>query len=255
MSRLWPSHATSQDGNPTAQGELWTERVLREWDLTVGLDAVLRSQGADPAVLTRRRPWVVDIAEAALEEGLRLIDPAVLMRRLRVSRVCRDLVVLDSGHELTGSLVVEQLGRVDQVVVLLCTIGARLEERLYDAADESVGYGLALDAVGSAAIAALSTAAVARLQDEAVRFDMETTLPLSPGSERWPFDPGQREIFALIDPAQVGVAVNSSLQMVPLKSLTLVIGVGSGVKSEGETCDFCGITAARGTTCSSSVVR
>ena len=230
--------------------------VLQDWDLTVELDAVLRSQGADPALLRQRRPWVVDIAERALEEGLNLIEPAVLLRNLRVGQVCQDRVVLDGGNELTGSLVVEQLGRSEHVVALLCTVGPRLDERALEVADEkSVSYGFALDAVGSAAIAALSTAACARMREDALGLDLETTLPLSPGSEGWPFDPGQREILSLMEPAQIGIALTPSLQMVPLKSLSLVIGIGAGVTSEGEICDFCGITAALGTTCSSSVMR
>jgi hypothetical protein len=190
-----------------------------------------------------------------LEEGLTLIDPAVVVRPFRVSSVCRNRIRLDGGHELTGPLVVEQLGRSDRVVAVLCTIGTRLDARVLDAADESVGYGLALDAVGSAAIAALSTAVCERTKDEAARLALDATLPLSPGSAGWPLDPGQREILALIDPGQVGVSVTPNLQMMPLKSLSLVIGIGSGVKYEGETCEICGITAAVGTTCSTTAGR
>ena len=37
-------------------------------------------------------------------------------------------------------------------------------------------------------------------------------LPLSPGMEGMPVDPGRREIFAMIDPSEVGVILNPSLE-------------------------------------------
>ena len=51
--------------------------ILREWDLQIDVDGVLRGQGADPAIIRSRSPRLVACAEQALEEGLQYLQPAV----------------------------------------------------------------------------------------------------------------------------------------------------------------------------------
>ncbi len=215
--------------------------VRRDWHLEFGVDDVLRSQAADPAVVRARRHRVVELAADALDEGRNLIEPAVLTRKLLVTDVRHNRLVLEDGRRFTGPLVVEHLGGARYVVVMLCTIGSRLLDRAVHASESHVARGFALDAVGSAAVHALSAAACNEVEADAVHRGLETSLPLSPGLEGWPVDPGQREIFSLIDPEEIGVEITASLQMVPLKSVTVVLGVGSGVAAKGRICDYCSL--------------
>ena len=57
----------------------------------------------------------------------------------------------------------------------------------------------------------------------------------------WEVDPGQRQVFALLDAAQVGVRLTSSYMMSPNKSLTLVLGMGENLTTQGRTCDYCSL--------------
>ena len=59
--------------------------------------------------------------------------------------------------------------------------------------------------------------------------------------EGWAVDPGQREIFEVLDPSLVGVEVTPTLEMHPLKSITAVIGVGADIAVNGAICDYCAI--------------
>jgi hypothetical protein len=59
--------------------------------------------------------------------------------------------------------------------------------------------------------------------------------------EGWGVDPGQREIFSMIDPEQVGVVVSPTLEMRPLKSITAIIGVGTDIATKGAICDYCAL--------------
>lgn len=215
--------------------------VRRDWELAYDVDDVLRSQGADPGVLRSRRPALVDLAARALEIGRPLVRPAALLRRLRVESVGHDRISLEGGARLSGPLVVEHLGRAETVVVMLCTVGSALEEEAHRVSSADLGLGLALDAVGSAAAYALSAAACNVVEEEAGAAGLETGLPLSPGMEGWDVESGQRQLFALIDPERIGVAVSTGLEMRPLKSTSSVIGIGAGLAGAGSVCDHCAL--------------
>ncbi len=213
--------------------------VRRDWHLDYDVDDVLRSQAVDPAVVRARRSQVVELAERALANGRHLIKPAVLSRRLRVDGVRHGRLLLEGGYRLTGPLAVEHLGPAEYVIVMLCTVGDSLAEAAVAEVSANLAYAFALDSVGSAAVTALGAAACNQVETEAIPAGLETTVPLSPGMEGMPVDPVQREIFAMIDPDRVGVELTPSLQMIPLKSVTMVLGVGENVAIPGGPCDYC----------------
>ena len=213
--------------------------VRRDWDLIYDVDDVLRSQSADPAVIRARRPSLIALAERALQEGRDLVRPAVLTRTLKVESSRHNRVTLEGGATLTGPLITEHLGGAATVVVMLCTIGDQLGERALRETADRVSFGFALDAVGSAAVHSLTAAACNQVEQNAIATGMQTSLPLSPGMEGWDVDPGQREIFSMIDPVEIGVVLSPSLEMRPLKSTSSVIGVGADIATKGAICDYC----------------
>ena len=214
-------------------------KVLRDWTLDFGVDDVLRSQGADPAAIRRRSGRLVDLTEQALEEGRELLDPVVAIGEFAVTRSLHNRVELEGGGRLSGPLVATELGRADSVAVMLCTVGAELGATAARLSERRLSYAFALDAVGSAAVHSLSAAACNRVERDALSGELQTGLPLSPGMIGWGVDPGQREIFSLIDAAAVGVELSPTLEMLPLKSLTAVVGIGPDMTSDGSVCDHC----------------
>ena len=51
--------------------------VLRNWELSIDVDRVLRAQGADPEVVRARQSAALGIAEQAISLGLGLLEPVV----------------------------------------------------------------------------------------------------------------------------------------------------------------------------------
>lgn len=215
--------------------------VRRDWSLEYDVDDVLRSQGADPDAIRERRPRLVALAQQALDQGRDLVEPAVLTQEVPVVDVRHRRVTLEGGVHLTGEAITEQLAGAEKVTVLLATIGATLGETAIAEAKTGLSYAFALDAVGSAAVHALSAAACNEIERSARESGLQTTLPLSPGMIGWGVDPGQRQIFSVIDPAEVGVVVSPTLEMRPLKSVTAVVGAGKAVATGGSICDYCGL--------------
>ena len=213
--------------------------ILNKWDLRLDADAVLRGQGADPGIIRSRRPHLVEIAEQALSEALRLIHPSVIYERHTVKETLHERIRLENGKELKGKTVTQHLRPAHEVQAVLCTIGAELEDYASRKMKVDIVYGLALYGAGSAAVEALANAACQFFEDQAAQKDWQVTIPLSPGMVGWSVEEGQPQIFNLVEGHQVGVSLTPSAIMVPLKSLSYVLGMGAELNRRGTTCDYC----------------
>ena len=221
--------------------------VLSNWKLNINVDDILRAQGADPATIRIRRPALIEFAEWALKEGLPLLEPKALFRQLRVERMRHER--LELGDEsttfkqvLTGQLIVQHLGPAQEVIAILCTIGPGLEQVASDLMKTDPMLGWAMDGLGSTAVEALALEVCNYFEDQASKDGMQTSLPLSPGMIGWSVDDGQPQIFSLLESREIGVSMTSSSQMVPRKTLSMVIGLGRSMGKAGRTCDYCSLS-------------
>lgn len=212
--------------------------LLEGLKLRLDVDGVMRGQGADPAILRARNPRLYKIAERALEEASRLFQPQVLYRHLQIEKMVHNRVVLEGGVSLKGDLL-GHLGASREVILILCTIGPELEEFARQVMAQDSIYGLALDGTGSAAVEALANAACNHFENQAAARNWQTTIPLSPGMIGWDVKIGQPQIFDLLDSAQIGVSLDRGGYMLPLKSLSLILGLGPDLTDKGSTCDYC----------------
>lgn len=213
--------------------------IWRAQDLDFDVDAVLRGQGADPGAIRERSPRLVDLAGRALEEGSPLLEPITLYREIEVQALRHERLVLSDGLTLSGGLVSEHLGPAERVVLILCTVGQRLEAYASEVSTEEIVYGLALDGVGSAAVEALANAACRYFENQADQQGLQASIPISPGMVGWPVEKGQPEIFEILEPAQINVQLTEYGLMRPRKSLTMILGFGQTMNTAGRTCDYC----------------
>jgi hypothetical protein len=213
--------------------------ILNDWELMLDVDAVLRGQGGDPKVIRNRNDRVLRLAERALEEGTKYLDPVVVFRWLAIESLRHERITLAGGASLTGPLIVKHLTTAKDVVAALCTIGNRLEEKTSEVMAEDPAYGLALDGLGSAAVESLANAACHHFETQAADKGYRATIPLNPGMEGWSVEVGQEEIFNLLGDEHAGVKLTSSSMMIPRKSLTMVLGFGPEVRDKGHPCDYC----------------
>ena len=213
--------------------------VWNTQDLDFDVDAVLRGQGAEPGAIRERSPRLVELAERALEEGQALIEPQILYREIDVKALRHERQFRDGGSTLSGELISEHLGPADRVILILCTVGEALESHAGEVSRDDIVYGLALDGVGSAAVEALANLACKYFEDQADEHGLQSSIPISPGMVGWPVDKVQPEIFEILEPAQINVHLTEYGLMMPRKSLTMVLGLGQTMKTEGRTCDYC----------------
>ncbi|MBC8334431.1 MAG: hypothetical protein H8E29_04125 [Anaerolineales bacterium] len=205
----------------------------------IDVDQVLKAQGADPEIIRKRKPQLVKIAQNALEQGYPYLDFKVLFREIDVLSLKHERLKLEDQHELKGKLIAEHLGPAAKVILILCTIGSRLEDYSLNTIKSDPVTGLALEGVGSAAVEALANAACNYFEEKAHEENLGSTIPLSPGMIGWSVEEGQPQIFKLLDTNEIGVSLTTSYLMLPRKTLSMVIGIGADIKAGGKTCDYC----------------
>ena len=213
--------------------------ILQGFELSLVADDVLRAQGGEPAMIRSRSPFLVEVAERALAEGVPLLRPAVLYRQLPVKSLTHERLALAGGGVLSGPLIGQHLASVSQVVVIVCTVGQELEKRASEVMAPAPQYGPALDGLGSAAVEALAAATCYYFETYAESKGLKTTIPLGPGMVGCQVYEGQHQILSLLNPEEIGVKLMPSGMMFPRKSLSLVIGLGADVSDGGSTCDYC----------------
>jgi len=213
--------------------------TLRDWRLTLGTDDVLRAQGGDPTAIRSRRPSLVEVAERAIADGLPLLRPTVHYRRLPVESHSHQHLGLSGGNYLSGPLIWQHMAPAEEVVVIACTIGPAIEERVARVMTSDPLNGLALDGFGSAAVEALTAAVCHYFEERAANKGMRATIPINPGLEGWSLKEGQKQLFDLLDSEVRGIRLLPSGMMTPRKSLSFVIGIGPNVSNNSAPCDYC----------------
>ncbi|MBN2153324.1 MAG: hypothetical protein JW839_17860 [Candidatus Lokiarchaeota archaeon] len=202
-----------------------------DFDLAVD-DALIRQRlgrGADRVLKSQRN---LEAIEAAKRELAELARPAAAWAAFPVEGVGQDGVVLSGGERLGSGLVVAALQGAAELVVGVCTVGQDMELRAREcmAAHDSF-HGLVLDLLASWAAGAVRDQLALQLRFDHYRpRGWHASAAFGPGdSAAWPIA-DQRAIFALLagEVAAIGVRLEPSLLMVPLKSVSFVMGAGPG---------------------------
>ena len=204
---------------------------------------VLRAQGvrSGASLPTRVRAAV----HSAFELFRELAAPVGLVEEL--TREEFRTIYEGEGNNPPDTPLPEIVARSEGVALYSATVGECVSGRigeLFDEQDMAVGY--LLDAVASAAADCLSTRLAerfsTRLAERGVAPDHAKVLSYSPGYCGWDVS-GQRRLFARLRPEEIGIHLNSSCLMTPLKSVSgVLVGGKSGshrVRPDFAFCEAC----------------
>jgi hypothetical protein len=209
------------------------------WDIDINVEDVLFAQAADAAVLSRRSPRLVEVAQKAAKDALDYLSPLVVYQDMEVKAFHRGGVILAEDHFLSGLLINEHLKGAHSVIVIVCTIGDALERKASQLSDQDIVYGYALDSAGSAAVDLLAYQAFHYFEGQKEKQGWKTSIAINPGMLGWPLKEGQKQIFSILGNQDHHVKLTESGLMIPLKSISMVIGAGPDMERNGNTCDYC----------------
>lgn len=153
--------------------------------MKLDIETVLRAKEIDPEVATSDYPDLVQDTQRILVDARDLLDPRVLYKTYRIENVRHGRLILTERRSMKGDLLLNHLASAQEVVVLLCTIGNRLENRVQSLFDKEPLQTFILDAVGTVAVEALRNNVVRHFEELAHTKGYGVSIPLSPGMEGW----------------------------------------------------------------------
>ncbi|MEW5784641.1 MAG: hypothetical protein AB1767_06140 [Bacillota bacterium] len=209
-------------------------RLINGINLKLDAASVLLGQGIDPA---KASPRLKEAAGAVLAEAEELAEPAALLVSRPVVQFAHQRLDFAGGF-FEGSLVARALAGASQLSLVLCTVGSALEERVAALMAADPARALALDGAATAAVRATAATVSDMITAQAKEQTLQTGMRIYPGQEGWPIEQ-QSTLFELIPAARINVRLTESYLMLPRKSVSFVIGLGSEMLSDKVPCDYC----------------
>lgn len=216
--------------------------IQRDWHIEFSEEQYAAQAGGNLARLMTR-PSVRADWEAALEDARELIEPAAVWDSFPIREFRHERLVLANGTKIGGGPVATVVAGATDLVVGVCTVGSaisqRISEQLYG---EQRLRAMFLDDLGSWAVDQVRQQLCRQIEDDAASRRLHASASLSPGESEWSVAE-QAVIFSLLDARKIGVTLNESMVMSPVKSLSLIVGTGpNALGVEGASnCDFCTI--------------
>ncbi len=179
----------------------------------------------------------------AFDDARKYCQPIACYKAFPIERIRHQKVDIDAGVTIGGGPVVSVIGGAQEVVLAVCTVGIAIDERIKELRNHKHAFKmLILDELASWGLDQVRYQVLAEISERYESLGWRTSSCLSPGESSWSVH-DQKTIFQMLDTKQIGVELGSEYVMTPLKSLSLLVGVGDRpLGSEGlSSCEFCSI--------------
>lgn len=195
----------------------------------------LRYLGCKGEISDNRITALLDLCEKNLLEAA---EPKYLYRVFNISSDSRGIRIADSDIYLSGKSAAEHLKGCERIVLMCATIGAGTDKLLRRLQITDMAQAAVTDSLASSAIEQVCNQAEREIF-ETVKANSRT-FRFSPGYGDLPLDI-QKQLLSLLEaPKKIGLCVNDSLMMTPVKSVTAFIGLSDGeVSRKNMGCDCC----------------
>ena len=172
-----------------------------------------------------------------------ILQPAIAYGIYSGDEIDRRQLSLKSNGDMRGRLLTSIIPGAQEIAVVVCTIGPRLEEKVtgYSKSGD-VMHGMLLDGIGSAAVDSLCREACSIIAGEASSRGYQISSPINPGMPCLPITE-QAWLLELIHSQDIGVSLSSSNMMIPRKSTSMIIGIGHEMETwtQAELCGRCNL--------------
>jgi len=212
--------------------------VIRNFPIEINLRAVKRHIGYKPD--SEMDEKIEGVFDKAVARARRLAAPRAKYLIDKISEHNDERVKLECGFEVKSAQVSRMLRNCLEAVLFAATVGPDAETEAAELMKSKPTEGMILDAAAGEAAEGAVDYLHWSLQKDAHRRRLHLTPRFSPGYGDWPL-PAQREIFACLDPSEIGIELTEACMMVPRKSVTGIFGLGPlpGIRTGGSPCRKC----------------
>jgi hypothetical protein len=144
------------------------------------------------------------------------------------------------GERLFAPWLLPESGKLTAIACGVCTLGTKLERRVSELfAGRQASLAMALDGLGNELLFAVSRRAQDRMLADAARRGLSMAGELRPGDPGLGLD-AQAAVLRLARAETIGIRLSTGGLMHPLKSCSMVLGVGLGLPAvQWSRCDHC----------------
>lgn len=140
-----------------------------------------------------------------------------------------------------GSVITKYLHNATHFATFVVTAGEEFDSYLEQLrADGDIVSEFLAYSIGTEIAEATVRFVTARITEEADKSGLKITHSYSPGHCSWHVHE-QQHLFSLLPEKPCGVELNASSLMLPVKSVSGIIGLGTEVTSTPHGCDICGL--------------
>jgi cobalamin-dependent methionine synthase I len=177
-------------------------------------------------------PEVISLGES-------LLEPKTVYDFFAIEKVEEKVLFLKNGEAFGSKHLCKLLNGAEKLVAMCCTVGNALEKktsRLNEEGDPLTAY--LLDIYASTAVGFLMRSLHREIKKDYAGYGV--TAYLEPGQLDWNIR-DQEVLFRLVSPETIGVSINESFMMKPVKTTTGVFGIGAAdrVKKGNFACKDC----------------
>lgn len=169
-----------------------------------------------------------------IRAGYRIVDAKKSVNR-------HDGLYVGGSYFNMKKIVTHHLRKAEKAALFVCTIGSTMEtwaRELLSKGDSILGY--IVDTIASVTVENVTDVLHDHIEQQMLLRGFKITNRYSPGYCNWSVSE-QHILFSLLPVHFCGITLNESALMVPIKSVSGIIGVGGAVKREDYICDRCGI--------------
>lgn len=159
----------------------------------------------------------------------------------KYNNVEKEGIYIDGIFLSTKKIVTGKIKKAEKAAVFVCTIGPAMEgwsRELLKNGDGVLSY--IVDTVASVITESATDVLHDHISREMKIKDLKITNRYSPGYCDWVVSE-QNKLFSMLPEKFCGITLTESAIMIPMKSVSGIIGIGPDVKWQKYTCDTCGI--------------
>jgi hypothetical protein len=216
------------------------EVIISSTNLTINKSEIVNSLGYSSDKIPVPFDEMVDSVISKVSQSCEIKAGYRLVKIKKHAERSDGLYVGDRFFKMQ-KIVTGQLKKAEQAALFVCTIGPAMEawaKQLLGSGDPTMGY--IVDAVASKTVESATDV----LHDHIGRCMQEHGLNItnrySPGYCDWSVSE-QHLLFSLLPENFCGIILTESALMVPIKSVSGIIGIGGAVKRVDYICDRCGM--------------
>lgn len=209
-------------------------------DLTIDKNEIISTLGYLPENIPEH---FTEVIESILEKSPNLcgIKSGYGIFEYRAMEDKNDRALIGGKEFGLHKIVAGQLKKSDRAALFVCSIGDQMEKwskEVLKQGDPMLSY--LIDTVASITVESVTNLLHDHIRVKFGEEDFKTTNRYSPGYCNWSVAE-QHLLFSFFPKNFCGVSLTESALMIPIKSVSGVIGIGKEVKYREYLCDSCGI--------------